>query len=1231
MTRAALSPATCASTVLLLLLFAAVIAQVPSSGTFGSSTSCINEEAPRPCGSGASYAVAGVRSGITIDELRTISGDTATQINTAVGGDTALLATLTWTRIAFDVFFEDGLEAGGKCEFTERWSVTSLEKDTDQCSLSRCSESGSCFALEDAAAFELDVALSDFYYVVPFGEQRASMPFARMQRLRKKRGIDPNDDEEDGNVVHFSDEGDDSDDEESCSLNAGSYNADDGSADDIDGGSCMLKCDKDYPTTCEGLSTALERCYGGGGGGIMHALGHAYSVSSDVYTTYSPGGDHRGADTSITGCERRIDPSIAYGYVPSELIQLYEQGGLDASQPLTITVASGGSCNLAETTMTNACGIDPQPADWDNRIFGDDDEDAGANDDDSNGPDDDDDGDSSDTCRSGTGDNTQVRLEALAFGSGHALYVRKRRPLSYDLYTSLASQGFEDGEMVPFDGRIIKPTNVASRLYSVLSCGYCPGAQDNPAYNVRRFAHLDISPICDIYAIDATENLKPSWKAEVTFSKVADNPLSAPPATNTFVVNPLSDQTTVSEAEADSTLEAYGSALTVTLGDQVVNSSPSSALTDVDAAVLCYDSAKPWKGDQFISYPYDRFNDRCNGCTPTQESGLNAPKLWYTMDSETYGYLSNQCAPTYTDGDVVFSAGPTSYTGSGFIDSVVGTVSGDYNTDNGGLTWNMCVASYGNPEAGAVHPPNGATNCRPPQAPGQGDNGFVSEPAYGAAVFDDYYLTKGQDVRDGTISSADANSAFARSQGSFFTPAGFLVSPTVSTWVYFDEDKQAFMGTAPLSTRDAVGGSTLENPEASFRLDVYISSTVAKAGAPMLEVKDFSVSTGSGTDLCPLLFPDQDDGDLPACTQANAQGGVFTGLTFTELANVCGIAGISTTFVEPALTEDDGSTSEEAAVINYDFSDCYAKGLIPFCQSIADDETTCTSDYTGCQLMVDNHAVNTTFPSAEIDCLQEKSNVFFATSADLPVDCATECEVRLLQQFGDKFEIIATLLVPSCSTSGDTAGMAACNPKPEPSPTGTPTPTQTPTSTLSAGSSPSATPTHTVSPTGTPSGTRSPTTTPTVTPSPGSVPVEDGSQTRTPSARESPGGLNVPNSVSPFATGLPSGAAEQFGQYYNKTEFYWWYENLGDDPCSTWDFPCKCFSENRSWSECFLTVGGLSTWLVIGGIVVFVCCFCICICSAIVSKNSKKKKTAKQQQAATAAEAGELYSDFDLR
>jgi len=1191
-------------------------AQFPAD-SIGIDTACLGSNEPRPCGPGASYAVAGVRSGISIDEIADINSDMAYAIVDELSTTTA--GTLSWTILSFDVFFEDSLEAGGLCEFDETWGVTSVEKDTDQCDLTRCTEQGSCFALDNDEVFDVAITLSDFFYTAPLQEQKAAMPFARMQTMRKKRGIDGNDDEEDGNNVYFSDNGDgsnDDDDEQSCSLGGGvtDPNASGGDgADDSDTGSCWLACTSALSNQCGSSATALSPCYSGGGGAVMHALGHLYGSNTGQYETFSTGGASKPGSNTNYGCERCLDPSISFGYVPADLVELYESGGSVSSNQIVVSEYTGDDCDLAGSSL-NGCLFGPKPSEWDGcRIRGDDDEDSTDDDDASSDRDDDDDESSSNTCREGSGDGTSVHIERHAFESGIALHDRSLPPLNADLYRLLASQGFEDNSVVPFDGTINKmmQTTVGGN-YAVLSCAYCSGNQGNPNFKGKRYSQLDISPDCYIYGVDPINDLVPAWNLDISVGRVPNNPLEAPDTPASFALSPMGSDRVVVNVVADSTLLAYGSGVSMTVGDQVVNSPPSSSLDSVDSVVICHDpKSNPFKNDVLASYPYDRFFNRCAGCTAMQETGIGAPKFWMTLDYETYSLLSEVCAPIYDFATNQPIAGPVGYTGGGMMDTAMGTSSGDISSNNGGVTWNMCESALNLFPAITNSDTGGANNCRPYHDTAGDGSGFISEPAYAAARSDDFYQTTGQQANSGSISVADANSAFAAHDASIFLPPNTLISPTVGTWVFFNKTTgQGHLATAPLSSREAVGGSTLELPEASFRIDVYIVSTVASVGDIMVS-GEMIISADTGkTDLCPLLYPDYGG---PDCSTVNANGGVFNTYSSTEVASVCGYANVRTDFSETDSDILDDNDNIFAATIRFGFTQCIAQGLVPFC--LPGDDV--------CSFYIQEDPLPITIPSDEVTELQAGADIYFSSNAQSPPDCTSECEITLEQLFGNRWEIITSITVQSCGTSGDTAGKANCNPRPSNSPSMTPSPTKTPSTTATVGSLPSDSSTRTPTASSTPTTTPSPTSTPTKGGNP-SAPDPAGSETRTPSPRESPGGLNVPNSVSPFATGIPSNVVEEFGQNHDLSKFYYWYDNRNVTCDTLFDVTCNCSPDTGDLFGCLVNL--FVPWLTGAIFIICIVCCCLIACCSWYSDRKKKKNAADAASQAQATD--DLYGDF---
>lgn len=1208
---------------------AQVSSQFPAD-SIGLDTSCLGTNTPLPCGPGASYAVAGVRSGITIQEIQGFNSDMAFELSDTLGNTVA--GQLRWSIISFDVFFEDGLEAGGSCEFEETWSVTSIEEDTNQCDLTRCTEQGSCFALSDDQVFDIGVTLSDYFYTVPFKEQKASVPFARMQTMRDPRATDANDDEEDGNQIYFTKD-DDDDEQGFCSLPGGSTSSNEADL-FTNGQSCWLACNNRLPSNCAAdAATALDVCYSSGTGGIMNALGHHYDGRADSYRTFSTGGSSLPTTNSDYGCERCLDPGLNFGETPHNLVALYESGGADSNGPIIIDQFNGDECDLG-TAGKDGCFYGPRPSEWACRILGDDDEDSTNADDDEAGRDDDDDADDdSTTCRVGSGDNTNARIERSAFESGIDLHDRSLRPLNADLYRLLTATGFEDGSVVPSDGRFIKPENAAGRSYTALTCGYCNGGQNNPVFKSKRYSQIDVSPLCDVYGIDPMNDMTPTWNLDISVAREPPNPLAMPEAPAEFEVRANSNERVVSNVIRNDTLPSFGSGVSVTVGDQVANTQPSASLGDVDSVVLCYDSpGNPWKSETLASYPYDRFNNRCAGCTAMNETSRSAPKFWMTVGPETYSYLADACSPSYDYDNGLPVTGSVGFTGAGFIDTATGTSSGDANSGNDGITWNMCGAALDLHEAvvdvvyfdigfvtaasdiyGIVYA-GGATNCRPYQDTGEDGNGFVAEPAYAAARADDFYQVTGAAANAGQLSADDTNAAFATHDASIFYPPNMRVAPTLDTWVYFDTvTNQGYVSTAPLSTREAVGGSTLEAPASSFRIDVYVSSTIAKIGDEMVAAT-LSIGTNQA-DLCPLLFPD--DGG-PDCAAVQADGGFFDTYSATEVASVCGYAHLSASFSETVNDQLDDYDNVFQAELRFGFGQCIEQGLVPFCLPASDND-----DVDACSLFLDQDGFSITIPSAEATALQAGEDLYFAHgSSSNPASCTSECPIQLEQRFGNRWEIVTSITIQSCSTGGDTIGKANCNPKPSNSPSKSPTPTRTPSGTPSPGSPPSDSSTRT------PTASETPSSTPSTTPSPvegasPSGPDPNGSQTRTPTPRQSPNSLDVPNSVSPFPTGVPPEVISQFEENVNSTLFEYWYDNRNVTCDNALDIGCNCGTEGSNW-DCFV-----SLLPVTAGALVLVCvCCCITFACCMCYESRQKSKKEKEEQRVSEAN-NDLYGDFD--
>ena len=1196
--------------------------------SIGLDTSCLGSNPPKPCGPGASYAVAGVRSGVSIQEIQGFNSDMAFELADTLGNTVA--GQLRWSIISIDVFYEDGLEAGGSCQFDEIWSVTSIEEDTDQCDLTMCTEEGSCFALSDNQVFDISVDFSDYSYTVPFKEQKARVPFMRPQGMRDPRATDANDDEEDGNQVYFSNN-DDDDEQGDCSLPAGSTSSLEADA-NSDGSSCWLACNLRLPSTCASdgsdATTALDVCYSDGNGGIMNALGHHYEGAAGSYRTFSTGGSSLPTTNSNYGCERCLNPGLNFGETPYDLIALYETGGSDSNNPIIINQFNGDACDLASAGK-DGCYYGPHPSTWDCRILGDDDEDSTNSDDDSGDADDDDDEDDSTTCRVGSGDNTNARIERSGFGSGISLHDRSLRPLNSDLYRLLTATGFDDGSIVPSDGQYFKLESAAGRSYTALTCGYCNGGQNNPVFKSKRYAQIDTSPLCDVYGIDAINDMTPVWNLDISVAREPPNPLAMPEAPAEFEVRSQSNSRVVSSVIRDESLPSYGSGVSVTVGDQVVNTQPSASLDGVDSVMVCYDSpGNPWKNDDLISYPYERFPNRCAGCTAMNETSRAAPRFWMTVSSETYSYLADACSPSYQYDNGLPVTGSVGFTGAGFIDTATGTSSGDANSGNGGITWNMCgaaldlheeivsveyidtgVGQIGIETYGIVYA-GGATNCRPYQDTGEGGNGFVAEPAYGAARADDFYQTTGIQANAGQLSADDTNAAFTVHDASIFYPPNMRVAPTVDTWVYFDTvTNQGYISTAPLSTREAVGGSTLEEPASSFRVDIYVSSTIAKVGDEMVAAT-LSIGTNQA-DLCPLLFPD--DGG-PDCAAVQVDGGIFDTYSATEVASVCGYAHLSASFLETVNDQLDDYDNVFQADLRFGFGQCIEQGIVPFCLPDSDND-----DIDTCGLFLDQDGFSITVPSAEATALQSGEDLYFAHGSSAnPASCTSECPIQLEQRFGNRWEIVTTITVQSCSTGGDSIGKANCNPRPSNSPSDSPTSTKTPSSTPSPGSLPSDSSTRTTTAS----------TTPTFTPSTTSTPVEtgeadpNGSQTRTPTPRPSPNSLSVPNSISPFATGVPSELIYQFEENVNRTLFEYWYEHRNGTCDNALDIDCNCGTYGSNW-DCFVS---LLPVIIVALAVVCVCCCITIACCSCYEKRRKSKKEKEEQKISQATT--DLYGDF---
>jgi len=1130
---------------------------------------CYDVSSPLPCGANARWQSGGVLSGINFEDLTTIDPNYAQKLSDTLG--TSEAEDLTYTRIPFSLYYDEptgdpppGAPAinGGtsRCIIQQIWDLTSSVPNLPQCALNGpCTDTNTCRTLLDGqgspVSFRLDITADDLFYALPLGAVQASIPFERMQYMRRKQGMDPNDDEEDNHVVNFSGSNPDDDSDYLVNLSSGQLGTGSGSDDDTDitnGAGVPLFLDDDNDNTLndgddddrgQDQGTALQNCYSGNGS-LMSVIGHLYDPSADQDLTWSCGGNHPAScPTTDNQASRVLNMQTAFGtstgMSPAYMYSIADTGILSSD-------AARASENPCTPGRLAGCPIGPLPADWDIRANGDDE------DDDSDDDDDDDDLNDTTPLLSSRADGVEIAIEQT-YLTGEWAQTRNNAPsLGRDLYTRLTRQrsGAIGGQM-----KKVKQTD--GIYYTAPTISYCKSAETYGKMTARRYVQHDITPGCNVYTLPTvdTNTLKPIWSVAARFTRFNSAGTTTGTSTDFVMTSSASEPSDESGiVNGDDTSPYYGNGATFTLVQGHADTSPVADLDGVYAAVICEsDPGYSFTDPAMAVDPFRRLEGRGRGSTLMQQ-GLAASdpdkvgeQAVYILNEIDYLSLSGTCndvgpvtqvtgtvigiSVTSVSRDTVSSVG---YTGGGVQDTDLGyPESGQYDTGMFHISWKLGMSAFGDEQQEVWS--QGAALCRPYNQPDNvGIDSVTPSGGYAMAKNNEWMLSQDglNAAPGGSYTDTQANDAFSASVAGRFSSVGFRVAPSPSQWVYLPVPEVAtgaYIGVAP--STPFYNDPSDDNPTAEVVL--YIPSSSVVAGPTALAVSNFDVVS---TNLCPLL--ETTDCSFSAYEMPDTQ---------EEINSECGSSLFSINI-----------DSQVGAIARFNFDECTDQGIVPFCSGT--DE--------GCGIIVSQ---SFSVSQANTDDLRTRSAVYFASTAT--VTCDSSCNVYLEQQVGSTWVALISQFVPPCSTSADTA-IAGCNVSA--SPTGTPTPSMsgTPLPSLSVDASPypSASPstssTNTASITVSPSVSRS-------TDGTRSSGAELASQTASPSASTS---FGAPQSPSPS---LSKTASKSVSPEEDPTS------------CTTFDIGCKCdYDDLGDAYQCWFSFGGILTW--VGLAVAVLVCLLLC-------------------------------------
>lgn len=1159
----------------------------------------------KSCGIGAKYEVGGVVTGLQLEDVECLYPEFYSRLDTDGLTTDENADRISFTALSFDVYYDSLANAGSvpgsevpRCVIEEDWILTTVYPNPLQCSLEGpCTLEGNCETLVssrgslDGIAYRVEIMADDLFATLPLGSVESTVPFDVGQILRFKDGIDPNDDEEDNQIVLFYDDtgsDNDSDDDESYSIQFDAGSSTPGSADDDtddSGGPIFWDNDNDNNFSRGGASSnsgVLAPCYQRAGH-LMSTIGHLYSNSGDNPSTYGCYGSNNPSICACTvgqvGCSKRaLNPGAAFAspFLPVELFAIYAN---NLVVPEEAADRSSSDCDVTADAI-RGCPFGPLPKTWAQRAQGDDTDDEGMDDDDDDALQD------STKSRAAGGDGIWLAMDRTAlmgqWSSFIANGVNDNRTLSVDLYRTLTRSGGSQADGGAFS---MNPGMATKTYFTAPTASYCSPGVTTPTLQALRYLQFDISPRCDVYVPPSTgsDAYKTTWGMGGTFTPFVRGVLQVDESVSFESYTRISGSAvTLAHTKANGDGVGYQ----VQIGTDV-QQPPISDLDGLYAVVVCEsDPGFSFTDSSLEIAPYRRLEGRGRGLTPLDEGRANVDEekrgeqLWFTLNEADYATWSGTCdwigpAGTYYDTDnALYQVQETSsvgYTCGGIQSTSFQDIDGpNYNTGvSSSIEWLLADAATDLQPliSGGVR----SAMCRPYNTEdGTGAGTFTPSPSFAAAAMEAWKASADGISAADDMPANDANDAYATSSAGRFTPAGFRVSPSASQWVTLgDGNNRFYLGSEPLEPySDPLTGDPVDitdgtvDPDGirqpTFRFTFFLTQNEVSFGGSIVGVESITVeSTQPGaTTLCPLLASSCDaNSALPTTTD--------------DASSRCGHTAIYLDLQQTARIN-------AGITIQFDFDQCLAQGLAPFCLEPQPDESNnfCSAILAGSTLM--NGTISATSDSASFTQLQSVNNVvyFRDTGADggdaVAATCNSVCPVVLKEMIGDEFVPIAEATISSCRTGSD-AGLYGCAGLPSPTATRTPsetpsvsfsaTATVTPSATLSVGATGSSTPSATA--TSTNSATRSPSPSQTETPKRSrSAGAEAQSQTRTPDALH-PMSAGAVQSPSPSPTAYPSLSSNM--DYYQQS----------NDTCELFELVCKCEADFFSF-DCLLDISLLS-------------------------------------------------------
>lgn len=960
--------------------------------------------------SDAQYRVLSISSGLSGSELPADVSDT---------DDMDVLSTddSTFSRISFEVRFNRKMAS--ECRITSDWEITSTTATAPQCALTgTCSSSfASCTGITPSPT-TLDFQIGNIRWSQPLALSTGTLKWGELLFDRKKRYAAANDDAE-NNVQSFFCSGENDD------LDCQCCNGPDYSDCDDNGNNssqCPTLCDvSDCDASTSSITTSMcAPANAGSGQTYMYAWGHRYTSGATTDYTCSDGNDDEDAATCTSSnaalCDRSLHPTTAFG------------GGVFGAQPEQMVDAYAlglvyDGCALSTTCPFDGNGVST----W------------------SKGPSAfSDDVDDMNTCTRTNDIVQEVDVNAIR---GLMDY-----PISTNTYRQMVSD--VDGNT---SGAYSKITRGAGYDYvTAMTCGYCNPDGSSSNLSATRYFQYAMTPTCTVYDMTDPGDIIPVWDA--SFMVTANNLVSSAITGSVGLSNPGASTTfTVTSAARDLSAQ-------ITLADALILTPPTgSAIPDGTSLVVCVPEGiedPPFQSDIDFNFPYlqgSRFPSECKGCTPMQQPGISAQRLWYTMD---YGSMMRLQGPCTTGFDAI-----SSYMAGG-----INNIDGDQHHDPD--TNPFSTAEYAICSDAQKHmcsPTNEyVDNAFSPFGPGIG-----AVPAYVSSQFERYRDAYTDWVSQGAVSSLEP--LWIDYDSRYFMPDTYspTAAVTPSMWLYLGT---RYPGPSVMfvEANDDGGASAGDSDViSSFLVDVYIRDSLAAPGAQYIP-STLDMQASSLATLCPALNPL----DLCDANDLSQTANVDTG----TLLEICGytVVGIQFTFV----------STTDAVTVRLNLSACEASGYIPFC----------LSDNDACRSITNVNGVSVT-SAAQV----QFQNVELFFDATATANCNSPCEAVLEQCLSpsttgpspctdDEWHAISSAShVSSCAdtsgsvlgpvpTEGNFQGDVFCARSATSTPTMTPSSSRTPSFTPSPGSIPSSTNTHTAAlPSPSPSRVMSPDASPIIT------------------------------------------------------------------------------------------------------------------------------------------------------